>query len=126
MGAMKLLALALVLAGCSDSTSSCRDQLCMCPATGDCTHACTPGAPECDVQGTANDSVAVTCDHNSTCDVQCSTSADCNVDCGASASCAVQCPPAGCTVENCSDSACSVSCATGTTAKTTNTTTTCS
>lgn len=103
-----LLVLGLGGLGCS-SSGDCVGDNCVCPATGSCEHACTPGAPSCHIQGQPGSAVDVQCADNAECHVECSQAASCRVDCGGSTSCEVTCPPTGCTVTSCVGD-CDVSC----------------
>lgn len=118
---LSLAFLAFSIGACNDS-ATCDGDHCLC--TGDdCTLECTPGAPECHVQGAPGADVDVTCSNNAECHVECSQAASCTVDCGGSADCDVTCPPSGCTVSSCVD--CEVTCGLTGIATHTGTTATC-
>lgn len=106
LGLMMMFAVA-----CATNTGgdACVGDHCVCVAGEDCTHACTPGAPECHVQG-ASSPVDVTCNSNAECHVECSSAASCDVDCGGSAECHVTCPATGCNVTKCIGEQCVVTC----------------
>ena len=106
-----VLAFAIVsLAGCSSTGTVCEGDHCVCALDGPCSHDCTPGGEDCEVQCRAGAPCDVGCAAGELCHVECSTASPCSVDCGSSPECHVTCPASGCTVNNCVGSACVVSC----------------
>ncbi len=112
---MKILFILVALvatsvAGCASTGTVCEGDHCVCALDGPCSHDCSPGGADCEVQCRAGEPCDVGCAAGERCHVECSATSSCDVDCGASPECHVTCPAAGCTVHNCVGAACVISC----------------